>query len=129
MFSRPSTPVVPVRVRVFAVEDDATAKDSAPPGDVTDAVTPVRPASAVFNSDSRETWPTPLPNVIVWFAPPLTATVRVEEPAVPPAVTIWSSMLVELMVRLATGLVVRPAANDAALALTWISPSQMDAVR
>ena len=63
---------------------------------MTDAVTPVRPASAVFNSASVETWPPPVPNVITWFAPPLTATVKVDEPLVPPAVTMWSSRLVEL---------------------------------
>ena len=91
MFSPPVTPVGPVRVRLFAVADDATAKDSAPPGPETDAVTPVRLASAVFNSESRETWPTPLPNVIVWFAPPLTAIVKVAGAAGDDCRAGWSS--------------------------------------
>ena len=37
-------------------------------------------ASAAFNSARVETWPAPVPKVITWLAPPLTATVRVEVP-------------------------------------------------
>ncbi len=49
------------------------------------AVMPPIEASVAFNSASVETWPAPLPNVMTWLAPPLTAMVKVW-PAVTPAI-------------------------------------------
>ena len=56
-------------------------------------VTPVRVPIAVFNSASVETWPTPVPNVICWLEPPLTAMVRV----VPDEPIVSSRLVVALM--------------------------------
>ncbi len=96
------TPVDPVSVRLFAVADEATLKANAVP--LTLAVTPVRPPSAALS-----------------LAPPFAATVSVEVPAVPPAATMRSSRLVELMLRLVTASAVSPTSAEWALAVMVMS--------
>ena len=65
--------------------------------------------------------PPPLPKVMTWLLPPFAATVSVELPPVPPAATMRSSRLVELMLRFVTASTVRPTSAESALAVIVMS--------